>query len=344
MPGARLTQEDRSRIAAWLADGLGYAEIGRRLGRPTSTISREVARNGTPGAYLSEHAQQAAGHRARRRRPRPSGATTDKQTTEVVRGFVDQFATLLAATGLPRMTARVFVCLLAADASGLTAVELVHRLQVSPASVSKSIGYLEAMDLVVRRLDPGGRRERYVIDDDVWLRAWQSDTSAHGEIALAAQQGVEIFGADTTAGVRLGKMGQFFAHLSQQMSGSMLAEPAVHDSLTVLAALVHAGRPLILTTLATALDWPRDRLTAALEAIQRHPAIADPLVLRTIEPQAYTITTRPDRLSPAQRQALEDVSHTQRRARDRTRQLPPSSAPSPLRSVASTTPPDPATR
>jgi DNA-binding transcriptional regulator GbsR (MarR family) len=310
MPGARLTHEDRGRIAAWLADGLGYAEIGRRLGRPTSTISREVARNGTPGAYLPEHAQQAAGHRARRRKPRPSEATTDGQSTEVVRGFVDQFATLLAATGLPRMSARVFVCLLTADSTGLTAAELVRRLQVSPASVSKSIGYLEAMDLVVRRLDPGGRRERYVIDDDVWLRAWQADTSAHGEIAVAAQQGIEIFGADTTAGVRLGKMGQFFARLSQQMSGSTLAEPVVYDALTVLAALVHAGRPLTLTTLATALDWPQDRLTAALDAVQRHPAIPDPLVLRTIEPQTYTITTRPDRLSPAQRQAIEDVSHT----------------------------------
>jgi DNA-binding IclR family transcriptional regulator len=310
MPGARLTHEDRSRIAAWLADGLGYAEIGRRLGRPTSTISREVARNATPGAYLPEHAQQAAGHRARRQKPRPSEATTDEQATEVVRRFVDQFATLLAATGLPRMTARVFTCLLTADASGLTAAELVHRLQVSPASVSKSIGYLEALNLVVRRPDAGGRRERYVIDDDVWLRAWQSDTSAHGEIATAAQQGIEIFGADTTAGVRLGKMGQFFARLSQQMSGSTLAEPVVYDALTVLAALVHAGRPLTLTTLATALDWPQDRLTAALDAVQRHPAIPDPLVLRTIEPQTYTITTRPDRLSPAQRQAIEDVSHT----------------------------------
>ncbi|MDG4833906.1 helix-turn-helix domain-containing protein [Solwaraspora sp. WMMD1047] len=325
MPGGRLTHEDRSQIAAWLADGLGYAEIGRRLGRPTSTISREVARNGTPGAYLPGHAQQAAGHRARRRKPRPSEATTDQQAAEVVRGFVDQFATLLAATGLPRMTARVFVSLLIADASGLTSAELVHRLQVSPASVSKSIRYLEAMDLVVRRPDAGGRRERYVIDDDVWLRAWQSDTSAHGEIAVAAQQGIEIFGADTTAGARLGRMGQFFARLSRQMSGSMLAEPVVHDALTVLAALVHAGRPLTLTTLATALDWPRDRLTAALDAIHLHPAIADPLVLRTIAPQTYTITTGPDRLSPAQRQALEEVSHT-RHGASRPEQTAPTSA------------------
>ncbi|MEU5846125.1 GbsR/MarR family transcriptional regulator [Saccharopolyspora shandongensis] len=306
MPGGRLTHEDRRRIAAWLADGLGYAEIGRRLGRPTSTISREVARNAALGDYLADHAQQAAGHRARRRKPaRPAEPATDGQSTEVVRDFVDQFAARLAATGLPRMTARVFVCLLTADAGGLTAADLVHRLQVSPASVSKSIGYLEAMELVVRQQDSGGRRERYAIDDDVWLRAWQADTGAHGEIATAAQRGIEIFGADTTAGARLGKMGRFFARLSEQMSGSTLAEAVVHDALTVLAALAHAGRPLTLDALATALGWPRERATAALDAIRHQPAIADPLALRATGPEMYTVTARPDRLSPAQRAALE---------------------------------------
>jgi DNA-binding IclR family transcriptional regulator len=305
VPGGRLTHDDRQQIAGWLADGLGYAEIGRRLRRPTSTISREVARNGVPGDYLPDHAQQAAGHRARRRKPARPAPPTDGQPTEVVRGFVDQFATLLAATGLPRMTARVFVCLLTADASGLTAADLVRRLHVSPASVSKSIGSLEAMELVARQQEPGERRERYVIDDDVWLRAWQADTGAHGDIAAATQQGIEIFGADTTAGARLGRMGQFFARLSEQMDGSTLTETVVFDALTVLAALVHAGRPLTLDTLATALDWPRDRATVALDTIHRQPAVADPLALRAIGPETYALTARPDRLSPAQRHALE---------------------------------------
>ncbi|MGI5352520.1 MarR family transcriptional regulator [Streptomyces sp. CA-250714] len=306
MPGGRLTHEDRRRIAEWLADGLGFAEIGRRLGRPTSTISREVARNGEPGNYLADQAQQTAGDRARRSKPaRPAEPVGDGQPTEVERDFVDTFATLLAATGLPRMTARVFVCLLTADAGGLTAGDLVRRLQVSPASVSKSIAFLEALELVVRQPDPGGRRDRYVIDDDAWLRAWRADTSAHGEIATAAQQGVEVFGADTTAGRRLGRMGQFFARLSDQMSGSNLAESVVYDALTVLAALVHAGRPLSLDALATALGWPQERTAAALDANQRQPAIADPLVLRVVGPGIYTFTTRTDRLSAAQREALE---------------------------------------
>src|SRR4051812_29027211 len=119
MPGGRLTLDDRRRIAGWLAGGLGYAEIGRRLGRPTSTISREGARNSTSGEYRPGHAQEAAAHRPRRRR-RPRPGEPPGQPAEVVRGFVDEFAALLSATGLPRMTARVFVCLLTAEAGGLT--------------------------------------------------------------------------------------------------------------------------------------------------------------------------------------------------------------------------------
>ncbi len=54
MPGGRLTQEDRRRIATWLAEGLAHAEIGRRLSRPTSTITREVNRNRGPAGYQAD--------------------------------------------------------------------------------------------------------------------------------------------------------------------------------------------------------------------------------------------------------------------------------------------------
>jgi DNA-binding MarR family transcriptional regulator len=305
MPGARLTHEDRRQIAAWLANGLAYAEIARRLGRPTSTISREVARNGKPDAYLADGAHHAAAQRALR--PKPGGprtSATGRQPTESARHFGERFAALLAGTGLPRMSARVFVCLLISASGSLTAADLVRQLQVSPASVSKAIGYLEAMDLIVRAPDPGSRRERYAIVDDVWLRAWRTDTTAHAEVAAAAHRGAEILGTDTPAGTRLRKMGQFFTWLSEQMSGSGLADIVVQDALTVLAALVYVGKPCAADDLATALDWPRRRVIDALGAIERRPALADPLALMSTGPDTYTITTRPDRLSPAQRDAL----------------------------------------
>ena len=68
MPGGRLTQQDRQQIALGLADGLAYAEIARRLDRPTSTVTREVMRNGGPTAYRADLAHRATERRAHRRR------------------------------------------------------------------------------------------------------------------------------------------------------------------------------------------------------------------------------------------------------------------------------------
>ncbi|MEU7984026.1 helix-turn-helix domain-containing protein [Streptosporangium canum] len=315
MPGGRLTHEDRRQIAIWLVEELGYAEIARRLGRPTSTISREVARNSAPGGYLADRAQQAAGQRAHRRRPVPAAQPpADGRPAESVRGFVEQFATLLVGTGLPRMPARVFVCLLTSDSGGLTSAELVRRLQVSPASVSKAIGYLEAIELV-RRTQDAGRRERYVVDDDVWLRAFKADTGAHAEVAAAARHGIEIFGAGTPAGTRLGRMARFFAWISDQMNDSGLTDAAVRDALTVLAALVYAARPLTVDDLATALDWPVQRAADALDAISRRPILSDPLAVERLGHGEYVITPRPDRLSSAQRDALIVSSRSTRGAR-----------------------------
>ncbi|MEV0197854.1 MarR family transcriptional regulator, partial [Nonomuraea sp. NPDC050691] len=240
----------------------------------------------------------------------PAGGPTaaeppiDGRSSEEVRGFVDEFATLLAGTGLPRMASRVFTCLIISEAGSLTAAELVRRLRVSPASVSKAIAFLEAMELVRRATDPGGRRERYVIGDDVWRRAWRADIGAHAELAKAARRGIDVFGAGTPAAIRLGRMGRFFAWISDQMDGGGLSESVVLDALTALAALVHAGRPLEEDVLAAALDWPRGRAADALDAIGRRPDIADPLALERTGTGAYTVTTRPDRLSPAQREAL----------------------------------------
>jgi DNA-binding transcriptional ArsR family regulator len=336
MPGGRLTHQDRQHIGAGLAEGLGYAEIARRLGRPTSTVSREVARNGGPDGYRADHAHQATGRRARRRRPAqppepPAAVGAYGRDPEAVRGFAEQFSAVMVQTGLPRMAARVLACLVTTDSGALTAAELVQRLRVSPASVSKAIGYLEALDLVRRERDPRRRRDRYVIDDDVWLRTWMTSARTNAIWSDTAQQGVKVFGAATPAGARLDHMGQFFARLSEDMAGGP-TEAAVGDALTVLAALVHAGAPLTVDQLATALGWPSDRVTSALHDAERRPDVSDPVALRRAGSGAYTITARPDRLTATQREAL---SHPRRRHQPRTAEP---TIPSPPSSPAATSP------
>lgn len=67
----RLSEVEREEISRGLAQGLGFAEIARKLCRETSTVSREVAKNreGAEG-YRSALAQQRAVRRRRRREPR----------------------------------------------------------------------------------------------------------------------------------------------------------------------------------------------------------------------------------------------------------------------------------
>ncbi|MGE6724344.1 helix-turn-helix domain-containing protein [Streptomyces niveus] len=278
MPGGRLSHDERRDIGVGLAEGLGYAEIARRLGRPTSTVSREVARNGGADGYRADRALRATERRARRRGPAPLAARPQEAVDrDELHDFGEQFVAMLVATGLPRMASRVLVRLFLTDSGSLTAADLVGQLRVSPASVSKAVGYLEELDVVRRERDPRRRRERYVVDDDVWLRAWTRDTRSTANWADTARRGVAVVGADTPAGVRLDRMGDFFATLSADMASG----PAgVEDALTLLAALMHAGAPADAGRLAAGLGWPAERVTEAL----RH--------------------AEPQRLTPAQRAAL----------------------------------------
>lgn len=313
MPGGRLGQADRERIAAGLAGGLGYAEIARELGRPTSTVSREVARNGGREAYRAGPAQQATTRRTRRAR-RPSQVASsapaagdpdgpDRPDPATVNRFVGEFAEVMVQTGLPRMAARVFACLVTTDSGALTAAELVQRLAVSPAAVSKAVGYLEGLAVIRRERWPRQRRERYLIDDDIWLQAWLASAQTHAVWAETAQRGVRVLGSTSPAGRRLDQMGQFFAQLSADMSGGP-SEQSVRDLLTVLAGLLHAGVPRTADELAAALGWPRDRVTAAMLDAQRRPDLSGAVTLIRADGDRYTAGPRLDWLTPEQATAL----------------------------------------
>lgn len=56
----KITKTERQRIAAWLEEGLSRKEIGRRLGRSTTSISHEITRNSRAGLYEPLHAQAQA--------------------------------------------------------------------------------------------------------------------------------------------------------------------------------------------------------------------------------------------------------------------------------------------
>ncbi|OEJ34996.1 GbsR/MarR family transcriptional regulator [Streptomyces subrutilus] len=222
MPGGRLTQQERQQIALGLADDLAYAEIARRLDRPTSTVTREVLRNGGPASYRADLAHRATEHRAhRRRRPVPRDPNTPPQPhgrdTEAVREYEEVFATVFMQSGLPKMTARVLAALYTTDAGSLTAAELAARLRISPASVSKAIAFLESQGLIRRERDER-RRERYVVDEDVLYQSTMAGARAAAHLGEIARQGVGVLGPGTPAAARLDNIARFVDFVSESIA------------------------------------------------------------------------------------------------------------------------------
>ncbi|GAA3220364.1 helix-turn-helix domain-containing protein [Actinocorallia longicatena] len=223
MPGGRLTQQERQQIALGLADGLAYAEIARGLDRPTSTITREVMRNGGPTGYRADLAHRATEHRAHRRRPAaPRGGSEPGplphgRDAEAVRAYEEQFTTVLMGSGLPKMMSRVMVSLLVSDTGGMTAAELVQRLQVSPATISKSISFLESQSLVRRERDER-RRERYVIDADLWYQSMVASVMSLRQQVEIAREGVGVLGSGSPAGARLENVARFLDFVSESLA------------------------------------------------------------------------------------------------------------------------------
>ncbi|MGC9501690.1 helix-turn-helix domain-containing protein [Streptomyces sp. WG7] len=221
MPGGRLTQQERQQIALGLADGLAYAEIARRLDRPTSTVTREVMRNGGPTDYRADLAHRATERRAHRRRQAAPASEVPAQAhgrdAEAVREYEELFTTVLMASGMPKMMSRVMACLTLTDTGSLTAAELVRHLQVSPASVSKAIAFLESQAFVRRERDER-RRERYVVDDDIWYQSMLASARSTAHVVEIARQGVGVLGPDTPAAARLENVARFLDFVSESLA------------------------------------------------------------------------------------------------------------------------------
>jgi len=77
-----LSLDEREEISRGVAAGDSLRMVAARLGRASSTISRELARNGGRHRYRAHHADRAALHRARR--PKPSKLAQNRKLRAVV--------------------------------------------------------------------------------------------------------------------------------------------------------------------------------------------------------------------------------------------------------------------
>lgn len=222
-----MTQQDRQRIATGLASGLSYAEIARRLNRPTSTINREVGRNGGPRGYQPQQAQRATTQRARRGTPAPprtpgtpNGAAPGSVALDhsvLDRAVEDEIVEMAVRSGLPRITARVHVDLLLSENGRRTAAELTRRLRVSPASVSVAVNFLVSNGYVRRERDPQRRRDVYVVDNEAWYHSMVISARQTLDAARVAMTAAETIGIDSPVGQRLAKGGTFLERVVLDM-------------------------------------------------------------------------------------------------------------------------------
>nr|WP_326563194.1 MarR family transcriptional regulator [Micromonospora sp. NBC_01796] len=121
------------------------------------------------------------------------------------------------ASGLTKMSARVLTCLFTTDAGSLTASQLAQRIQVSPASISKAITFLESQSLVRRERDER-RRDRYVVDDELFYQATIAGARSNDQLVETARQGVTILGPHTPAAARLENIARFLDFISESIT------------------------------------------------------------------------------------------------------------------------------
>ena len=144
------------------------------------------------------------------------GADNQRDEAEV-RRFVERFALTMVETGMPRMPARVFAALLASEEGKLTAAKLASALHVSPAAISGAVRYLAQVGMIARERDPGGRRDHYVVYEDLWSAMSVQRDQALARWVKDLASGVDAVGAGTRAGRRLDETRRYFEFLREEM-------------------------------------------------------------------------------------------------------------------------------
>jgi DNA-binding transcriptional regulator GbsR (MarR family) len=141
--------------------------------------------------------------------------------------FLERFASVLVAAGFPAMPARVFAALHVTDSGRLTAAELADMLRISPAAVSGAVRYLSGLGLVHKERVPGSRRDYYRMPPDVWHEVMRLQTQVLVRWASLLKEGIDIVGADTPAGARLGTQASFIEFLNKEMPAVLARWDAV---------------------------------------------------------------------------------------------------------------------
>ena len=151
----------------------------------------------------------------------PSPGNPAERDERRVSRWIEEFAGFMVLSGVPRMPARVLVCLMADDDGALTSAQLSERLKISAAAVSGAVRYLTTVHMVRRTRQPGVRREVYRVDRDVIYQAVVGQMPLMERWEQALSDGVKTLGAETVAGQRLAESADFIHFVTQEFDGLM---------------------------------------------------------------------------------------------------------------------------
>jgi predicted transcriptional regulator len=160
---------------------------------------------------------QEAGTGDGRQAGRPDDSQLQARDGDAVYRFIERFSSVLSEAGFPRMPARVFVALLTSDSGLLTAAEIAQLLHASPAAVSGGVRYLIQVGMVSTERDPGSRRHRYRLPDNVWHEIMAVRDRMFSRWARVLQDGIEVLGPGTPAGTRMADSARYFEFLQTEM-------------------------------------------------------------------------------------------------------------------------------
>ena len=152
--------------------------------------------------------------------PEDPGATTAGQTegqTDLRLDYIERFASVMVAAGMPAMPSRVFVVLLITDSGRLTAANLACELRISPAAVSGAVRYLIQLGLVHKERVPGSRRDYYRMPDDVWHDMLRLRDQVMVRWTALVREGIDLAGPRTPAGQRLAEHAAFFEFVAKEL-------------------------------------------------------------------------------------------------------------------------------
>ncbi|MEU0131972.1 MULTISPECIES: MarR family transcriptional regulator [unclassified Streptomyces] len=149
----------------------------------------------------------------------PGRAEGSGRDEDAVSRFVERFAAEMTEAGMQRMAARVFASLLADDDGSMTSADLGSQLRISPAAVSGAINYLTQVSMVGRERDPGSRRDRYRLHDEIWYATFANRDQVLTRWERTLRDGARSLGEDTPAGARLVETAEFFEFMQAELVG-----------------------------------------------------------------------------------------------------------------------------